>query len=440
MKTLGFLLIFFSSFLVNAQTQNVSSRNDIPSGWMAIGSSGSGMNMTWTIQNLNSEASGSKVNVVLLHNIPKGWVITGVETTQRGTQFQKTTWTILNANGYINGSKINVVSMENVDESVWKKVGYENNAVNGAKYTLENIGGYNSTTSSGDDGYIADEDRPIFSQYTPNTPAQIAAHKAKVAEAMENAWLAGQTNFYFYNTTPKKCLIFVYQLHPLNQTPFHNDQLGFVIVPPSFINSAMGFNKLVVARSIDKYFLKEPTMSDAQNPTMIGVKLENRYKYRIYVVSIGENLYQTWEVRASRGNSSVFVNADMTNPKLFPPPPRITMKMPEFSSLELTATPLESTISLMNSHLPTILYNHDYPFETEVILRIKFTNIEEYEKPPEVYVLSETYDKAIGQQKINYLLSNGREVSIMGNYFSVICLQENSRVKIAYQIVLKDPR
>lgn len=332
MKTLSFLLIFFSSFLAAAQTRNVSSRNDFPSGWMAIGSSGSGMDITWTIQNLNTAASGSMVNVVLLHNIPKGWVITGVETTLRGTQFQKTIWTILNANGYNIGSRISIVSMENVDQSVWKKVGYENNSVNDAKYILENIGGNvtnnNSTSSNSDDGYIADEDRPKFIPYTPNTPAQIAAHNAKVAEAKENAWLAAQTNFYFYSTTPKKFLVFVYQLHPLNQTSFHNDQLGGSIVPPSFINSAMDLNKLVVARTIERYFVKEPTLGDAQNPAMVWVKLENKYKYRIYVVSKDENLWQEWEFGAPRDNSNKLVNVDMTNSKPLPPPAKINTTRP----------------------------------------------------------------------------------------------------------------
>lgn len=93
----------------------------------------------------------------------------------------------------------------------------------------------------------------------------------------------------------------------------------------------------------------------------------------------------------------------------------------------------------MNSHLPTILYNHDYPFESEVILRIKSINIQDFQVPPQVYVLAEKYDKSKGLQKSSYLLSIGSEVSITGNYFSVICVQEKSGVKIAYQIALKYP-
>ena len=144
-----FLFLFLSCSLVTyGQQKNVTSRNDFPSGWMAIGSSGENMNITWTIQNLNGLASGARVNVVLLYNIPRGWVIVGVDTSMPGSQFQKTVWTLLNANGYTRGSRINVVSMENVDQSMWKQVGFDNNAVTGAKYTLENIGGGNGPSPS----------------------------------------------------------------------------------------------------------------------------------------------------------------------------------------------------------------------------------------------------------------------------------------------------
>lgn len=212
--------------------------------------------------------------------------------------------------------------MDNVNQNVWKKIGYDQSS---ERYTLENVGGSNSTNSSSDDGYIADEDRPKFIPYTPNTPAQIAAHNAKVAKDRENAWLAGQTNFYFFKTTPKKFLVFVYQLHPSNQTSFHNDQIGGLIVPPSFISSAMNFNKLVLARpTAERYFVTEPTMSDIQSPAMIWVKLENRYKYRIYVVSKDENLWQGWEVSAPRDNSNILINVNMTSPKSFPAPSKIT--------------------------------------------------------------------------------------------------------------------
>lgn len=439
MKFLNLMLILFSSFLAGAQTKNVSRTDEFPNGWMAIGSTGTNSNKIWTIQNLNSAISGSELNVVSLHNLPPGWVITKIDKNNQGSQFEETRWSILNANGYSAGTTIVVVSMKNVDPAIWKKMDSEVGPISNTRFKLQNIGSNNSSSSS-DDGFIADEDRPKFIPYTPNTPEQIAKHNAKVARDRENAWLAGQSDFYFYSTVPKKFLVFVYQLQPLNQTPFPNDQVAGKIVPPLFIRSDMVFNKLVLARAIERYFPAEPTMRDVQDHEMIWAKLENRFKYRIYAVSQDENLVQEWDLKPIRSNSNNLVNVGMSNPKSFPAPPKINVYTPDFSSPEVAAKQLGSTVSLMDSHSPTILYNHDYQFESEVILRIKFDNIKDYQVPPQVYVLAEKYEKSNGQQKSSYLLSTGNEVSITGNYFSVICLQENSGVKIAYQIAIKDSK
>lgn len=418
MKTLNILLILFAFFSVTAQTKNVYSRQDFPPGWMATGSSGQGMDVTWTIENLNNYKSGSRVTVVLLYNIPSGWLIENVESIHQGTSFASTRWTILNANGYTKGSQVTVISMDNVNQNVWKKIGYDQSS--GGRYTLENVGGNNSTSSSDDDGgYIADEDRPKFIPYTPNTPAQIAAHNAKVAKDREKAWLAGQSNFYFYSTNPnKEFIVFVYQLHPLNQTSFHNDQRTGSIVQPSFIASAMDLNKLVLSRPIEKYFVKEPTMMDAQNPAMIWVKLENRFKYNIYVVSKGENIWDGWEVSTPRNNSNRLFNVNMTNPKPFPPPPPIA--------------PSQKIIK--KGYLNALLRIWDVQIAN---LYIKNIGSPSSEKPIDLGELLSSY----GEPRINIMKGNitsnfkTKELMIpVGKYILVAIDKNNSRERFERQI------
>lgn len=272
--------------------------------------------------------------------IPRGWICVGIAYSQEdiggGGWKNIPEYQIEDGTKYPKGKQIMTCLLDNLDRTEWNVISKIEDCIYCYYRFKQGIPVYkyagwtivkvteNSTNNSGEDGYIADEDRPKFIPYTPNTPAQIAAHNAKVAKDKENAWLAGQSNWYFYSTNPnKEFLVFVYQLHPSNQTSFQNNQRAGSIVIPSFIANAMDLNKLVVARPVEKYFVKEPTIMDAQNPAMIWVKLENKFKYRIYVVSKGENIWQGWEVSAPRDNPNILFNVNMTNPKPFPPPPKM---------------------------------------------------------------------------------------------------------------------